>query len=739
MSDLRPQPQKYDAVLGGKIRPPLGAVVLGGFDSILQRFGSANLQVKMNALLDAFDSGDRGLQLITKVLEDDIPELRDFVYQHLMKRRLQPEIKKILQKNIPYQFFKLLHTIENYVNPIKLLRMSRDGSKIICIYYRNPELKIWDWQSGEYALLSDRNLNPSNFLLADCEIICQYSNTNVIRIYALDNYRLLFELDDCNSPNFTLALSEDRNTLVAFEDNQFVKIWELKTGKLIKNIQTTIRSIAPNLLKVIDNGYKIVAISNNKNLIVYDLIKGKNSQSFKAFKSEIDFPTCLEISDDETMIFTGNKDGSIKMFDRERKIFLGSIDAHLRAITGLKVINDCTLITAGLDNTIKIWNINRESAIEKELEDKRTRTKNSRNQSLERRISSDCYSLENVDIYPFPEQIDSNTFKNYINSINSLDLNRDRSKIIAGFADANIKIWDLQTKEIIANWQDKFTDGHSSYVNNLAITVNSQILISSGLDNTLKIWDLERQKLLRNIKTSNNLTSIQISPDDKKIITSTLDRAIEIWCLNTGNLLERFNNFTAIISSLAVSEETPIVYSENQKIKIWDREQESIVELKGHLEPITHLVIAPDRRTLISASKDKTIKIWDLQKAKIIGTLKGHLRGVNCIAISPDGTKIVSGSDDGHLKIWDLLNKNLLKTIESNLYSIYSLAITPDGQKIVSASGDKQIKIWELNSGQEINSLKGHTDAVSCLAITPNGQTIVSAGKDSTIRLWGIN
>ena len=75
----------------------------------------------------------------------------------------------------------------------------------------------------------------------------------------------------------------------------------------------------------------------------------------------------------------------------------------------------------------------------------------------------------------------------------------------------------------------------------------------------------------------------------------------------------------------------------------------------------------------------------------LIGTLEGHTDSVNTVAITPDGQHAVSASDDRTLRIWDLASGATLRTLEGHTNSVSAVAITPDGQRAVSASDDGTI------------------------------------------------
>ncbi|WP_017718366.1 tetratricopeptide repeat protein [Kamptonema formosum] len=161
--------------------------------------------------------------------------------------------------------------------------------------------------------------------------------------------------------------------------------------------------------------------------------------------------------------------------------------------------------------------------------------------------------------------------------------------------------------------------------------------------------------------------------------------------------------------------------------------------LAGHSSDVNCLAISPDGQTLVSASWDSTVKVWQLSTGKELRTLTGHSSSVHSLAISPDGQRLASGSADKTVKIWQLSTGEELRTLSGHSSYIHSLAISPDGQTLVSGSGDRTIKIWQLSTGQELRTLTGHSNSVISLAISPDGQTLASGSCDSTVKFWQLN
>jgi len=111
-----------------------------------------------------------------------------------------------------------------------------------------------------------------------------------------------------------------------------------------------------------------------------------------------------------------------------------------------------------------------------------------------------------------------------------------------------------------------------------------------------------------------------------------------------------------------------------------------IKTLTGHSDPIWSLSVLLDG-TLVSASDDRTIKIWNVKSGKCIKTLKGHRCWINVLAVLSDGT-LASGSDDNTINIWDVKTGECIKTLKGHIGYVSLLAVLPDGT-LASSGVDK--------------------------------------------------
>jgi WD40 repeat protein len=160
--------------------------------------------------------------------------------------------------------------------------------------------------------------------------------------------------------------------------------------------------------------------------------------------------------------------------------------------------------------------------------------------------------------------------------------------------------------------------------------------------------------------------------------------------------------------------------------------------LIGHTRDVTAVTIAPDGLTAISASDDRTLKIWDIKTGTELLTLTGHTSSVSAVAIAPDGKTAISASGDKTLKIWDTETGTEVRTLTGHINPVTAVAIAPDGKTAISASQDNTLKIWDIDSGTELLTLTGHTESIYGVAIAPDGKTALSASDDNTLKIWDL-
>jgi eukaryotic-like serine/threonine-protein kinase len=178
---------------------------------------------------------------------------------------------------------------------------------------------------------------------------------------------------------------------------------------------------------------------------------------------------------------------------------------------------------------------------------------------------------------------------------------------------------------------------------------------------------------------------------------------------------------------------TPAAISAFQEIRAADVQ---LAVLTGHGDRLNSAAYSPDGSRIVTASRDKTARIWDARTGVELAVLSGHGDAVASAAYSPDGSRIVTASYDKTARIWDARTGLELTVLSGHDDRIRSAAYSPDGSRIVTASADKTARIWDAHTGAQLAVLSGHTGFVDSAAYSPHGDRIVTASDDKTARIW---
>ena len=110
---------------------------------------------------------------------------------------------------------------------------------------------------------------------------------------------------------------------------------------------------------------------------------------------------------------------------------------------------------------------------------------------------------------------------------------------------------------------------------------------------------------------------------------------------------------------------------------------------------------------------------------------------VYCAQFSPDGQRVVTASKDKTARLWDAATGEALSEPMKHDGEVHSAQFSADGQRVVTASGDKTARLWDVLSGKPIGEPMRHEDTIYSAKFSPDGQRVVTASEDKTARALG--
>ncbi|KAK9762152.1 cross-pathway control WD-repeat protein cpc2 [Basidiobolus ranarum] len=205
------------------------------------------------------------------------------------------------------------------------------------------------------------------------------------------------------------------------------------------------------------------------------------------------------------------------------------------------------------------------------------------------------------------------------------------------------------------------------------------------------------------------------------------------------------------VTSIATTPENPdmiLSASRDKSIIIWNltRDESNYgvprKALHGHNHFIQDVAISSDGQFALSASWDKTLRLWDLNTGVTTRRFVGHTGDVLSVAFSADNRQIVSSGRDKSIKLWNTLGEckyNLTENGHSDWVSCVRFSPNPANPVIVSGGWDKLVKVWDLSKCKIRTNHIGHTGYINTVTISPDGSLCATAGKDGVVMLWDLN
>merc|ERR1712118_587041 len=143
------------------------------------------------------------------------------------------------------------------------------------------------------------------------------------------------------------------------------------------------------------------------------------------------------------------------------------------------------------------------------------------------------------------------------------------------------------------------------------------------------------------------------------------------------------------------------------------------------VDSVNYVTFQPFSNTILTASGDKTVSLWDLRSGLCVQTFYGHANACNGAVFNTRGDQIASCDSDGIVKLWDFRSVSEFLQIDTGEHPANS------------ATFDRSGKVFAIEQKIFIANLEGHEDSVQDIAFEPlNNKYMISASSDCSFSVW---
>ncbi len=301
--------------------------------------------------------------------------------------------------------------------------------------------------------------------------------------------------------------------------------------------------------------------------------------------------------------------------------------------------------------------------------------------------------------------------RGHASGVSGVAVSAKGDRVVSTSLDKGVVFWDAAGREVVVL---------NRRVRAFSVALSADgSLLAAGEDSAVRVWDLSAARELAVLKGhAGKVAAVAFAPDGKRLVSGGEDGTVRVWEVASGK---------------------------------------ELAALKGHRGRVHAVAFAPDGKTVASGGADKGVRLWgpgiDGEEptgrptgepmarpgwgGRFLGAQgEAHTDEVSSVSFAPDGRSLVSASWDHTLRLWDLTTGRQRQVFKGHTEAVLAAAFAPDGRTIASAGKDGAVRLWDLPTGQCRAALKGHAQAVTSLAFSADGRALVSGGEDRTVRLW---
>ena len=138
---------------------------------------------------------------------------------------------------------------------------------------------------------------------------------------------------------------------------------------------------------------------------------------------------------------------------------------------------------------------------------------------------------------------------------------------------------------------------------------------------------------------------------------------------------------------------------------------------------------------LVSASRDRTARVFDTATGELESTYSEHETPLLTAAFSSGGT-VISLARGRALHEWQSEKAGRRADYKDVPSDVQTIAASPFG--LVTGSADAVVRVYQFSDQRKIFTLLGHREVVQSLAVAPSGEVFASGSADGVVCVWSL-
>ncbi len=320
--------------------------------------------------------------------------------------------------------------------------------------------------------------------------------------------------------------------------------------------------------------------------------------------------------------------------------------------------------------------------------------------------------------------------------VTGLAFSPDGGRLATACRDGRVRLWSLPEGRL-----DDAVLAHQQWVNSVGFSPEGTMLVSASDDRTARVWSLpEGTPVGAPVTQPGGMKYAEFSPDGRRVVVAGHWSA-RVCEARTGRDLAPPLRHGSVVVMARFSPDGALLVtaSLDRTARLWNSFTGAAVgQALAHADTVRDAVFSPDGLRVATASEDRTARLWDARTGEPLSEPLRHFEAVWSVRFSADGTRLLTASSDGTAQVWDALPSVMVGTEDAGSAACLHAEWSRDGQRglVVTRSG---VRTWAgppgvLRTWPELRGASGLVQA--CFA--PNPAVIATAHENGAVQIWSV-